>query len=102
MAWTQIGDESDVPVNSMYLYTVMGEGITVYHLAGDWYATADRCTHQDCSLSEGDIEENEIVCACHGGAFDIRTGVATRMPCIEPLETYPIRVVEGRIEIDFT
>lgn len=100
MAWSKIGPESEVSLGDMKLYTVDGIDVTVYHLKDGWYATADMCTHQDCSLSEGDIEGNEIVCWCHGGAFDIQTGAATRMPCIVPVETFPVRVTDGAIEID--
>ncbi|MCL6452957.1 MAG: non-heme iron oxygenase ferredoxin subunit [Alicyclobacillus sp.] len=100
MAWIDIGEESDIPVGNMRYYSIQDIELDVYHLEDGWFATADLCTHEDCSLSEGDIEGNEIVCWCHGGAFDIRTGAATRMPCVRPVETFPVRVRDGRIEVD--
>lgn len=102
MAWQQVGQELDIPVGDMKSFVVQGEAITVYHLEEGWYATSDICTHQDCSLSEGDIEGKEIVCWCHGGAFDIKTGQATRMPCTIPVETFPVEIHDGRIEIDLS
>lgn len=80
-------------------FSVNGVDIDVYHLEEGWYATADMCTHQDCSLSEGGLEGNEIVCWCHGGAFDVKTGSATRMPCAIPIETFLIRVCDHQIEV---
>ncbi|QSO50444.1 non-heme iron oxygenase ferredoxin subunit [Alicyclobacillus curvatus] len=101
MSWKTIGDISEIATGDMKRFTVDGEDITVYRLEDGWYATSDICTHQDCSLSEGDVEGNEIICWCHGGAFDIKTGFATRMPCVTALETFPVRILDGKIEIEF-
>lgn len=100
MAWKQICNQSDIPLCDMKCFSVEDMEIIVYHLESGWYATSDMCTHQDCSLSEGDIEDNEIVCWCHDGAFDIPTGAATRMPCTIPLETFHVRIRDGKIEVD--
>ncbi|GLG01171.1 bifunctional 3-phenylpropionate/cinnamic acid dioxygenase ferredoxin subunit [Alicyclobacillus hesperidum subsp. aegles] len=100
MAWVSIADESEIAVGDMKYFSALDVPVTVYHLEDGWYATSDVCTHQDCSLSEGEIEENEIVCWCHGGAFNIRTGEATRMPCVIPVETFAVRIREGRVEVD--
>ena len=66
--------------------------IAVYKLDGTYFATADTCTHGEASLSEGDIEGDEIICPFHRGAFDIRTGEATLAPCVTAIRTYPVRV----------
>ncbi|MCL6443810.1 non-heme iron oxygenase ferredoxin subunit [Alicyclobacillus cycloheptanicus] len=100
MAWHQVCKDSDVPLGDMKNYSIEDVDIDVYHLEDGWYATSDMCTHQDCSLSEGEIEGSEIVCRCHGGAFDIRTGVATRMPCAIPVETFAVRVRDGFVEVE--
>jgi len=47
------------------------------------------------------MEGTEIVCWCHGGAFDMRTGAATRLPCTIPVETFPVRIRNGQIEVEF-
>ncbi|MCL6517097.1 Rieske 2Fe-2S domain-containing protein [Alicyclobacillus sp.] len=101
MAWTAIGLAADVPLGEMRRFQWEDEFILVYHLEDGWYATSERCTHQDCSLwDEGELEEPEIVCQCHGGAFDIRTGRATRMPCVFPLDVYHVRVNGDLLEIE--
>jgi nitrite reductase/ring-hydroxylating ferredoxin subunit len=65
-------------------------------IADGYFATADLCTHGAACLSEGDIENDEIVCPFHGGTFDIKTGEATAAPCVIPVETYAV-VVDGDI-----
>ena len=39
-------------------------------------------------------------CACHGGLFDLESGVALAGPTDEPLRLFPTRVVGGRLEAD--
>jgi p-cumate 2,3-dioxygenase ferredoxin subunit len=73
-----------------------GEMIALYRIADGYFATADLCTHGAACLSEGDIENDEIVCPFHGGTFDIKTGEATAAPCVIPVETYAV-VVDGDI-----
>jgi nitrite reductase/ring-hydroxylating ferredoxin subunit len=68
------------------------KSIAVYNLDGDFFATDDTCTHGDASLAEGDIEDGEVICPFHMGAFDIRTGEATAPPCVSPIRVYPVRI----------
>ncbi|HLV76432.1 MAG TPA: non-heme iron oxygenase ferredoxin subunit [Marinobacter sp.] len=71
--------------------------IAVYNLGGTFYATADLCTHATASLSEGDIEDNLIVCPVHWGTFHIPTGKAEGFPCEIDLRTYPVEVEDGKV-----
>lgn len=66
----------------------------VYRLDGQFYATDDMCTHGMVSLSNGDVADGQIFCPLHGGAFDIRTGKATELPCRQALKIYAV-VVQG-------
>ncbi len=74
--------------------------IAVYNLDGEFFATDDTCTHGDASLAEGDIEDGEVVCPFHMGAFDIRTGEATAPPCVIPIRSYPVRIEGGTVYIE--
>jgi nitrite reductase/ring-hydroxylating ferredoxin subunit len=75
--------------------------IAVYRVDGEFYATADSCTHEEWSLGEdGELEGHEIVCCLHLAAFDVRSGAVTRFPATEPLRTYPLRVADGEIWVD--
>lgn len=74
--------------------------LAVFHLDDQFYVTDDLCTHGPGSLSEGYIEGDSIVCDFHNGAFDIRTGEVTAPPCMIPLRTYAVHVVDGKVYID--
>jgi len=35
----------------------------------------------------------------HGASFDVRTGAVLGAPASAPLKSYPVRVVDGHIEV---
>ena len=64
-------------------------------------ATADMCTHGTASLSEEDIINGKIVeCTFHFGTFDVTTAEPTHMPCEIPSKTYPVAIVDGKVQIE--
>ncbi len=75
--------------------------VAVFHMDdGAIYAIGDVCTHGEVSLSEGEIEGCEVECWAHGGRFDVRTGVATELPAIQPVKAYPVRIDGERVLVD--
>ena len=71
------------------------EDIALCRLGDHYHALADLCTHGLASLSDGEIEDGQIFCPFHGGAFDIATGKPTERPCTIPLKTFEIEVTDG-------
>ena len=80
---------------------VDGQAIVVFNIAGELFAIADLCSHDNGPLGEGDIEEYIVVCPRHGAKFDIRTGKALSLPAIVDIPTYPVRINQGKIELGF-
>ncbi|MGQ0699599.1 MAG: Rieske (2Fe-2S) protein [Panacagrimonas sp.] len=79
-----------------------GTRIALYNLNGAYYASNDTCTHESASLSEdGTVDGANVICGWHFCGFDIATGAATASPCSEPLQTYPVRVIEGTLHVEF-
>lgn len=79
--------------------TVAGVPVLLANLGGQFYAVEDDCTHQKCALSDGFLEDALIICPCHGGSFDLRTGAAVDLPSRVALRTYPVRVHDGRVHV---
>lgn len=69
--------------------------IAVCRVGDEFYAVADLCTHGLASLAEGEIEDGQIFCPFHGGAFDIKTGKPTERPCTIAVKTFPVQVRDG-------
>lgn len=92
---------ADVPEGEIRKATLPGGAeIALYNLGGRIYATADRCTHGEASLSEeGTIIGETVECSWHFGAFDIATGKAVAMPCTDALRVYPVTIIDGFIHV---
>lgn len=82
-----------------------GTPVVLVRHEGEFFATANNCTHRDFPLSEAGFDPRDgfLVCAWHGGCFDVRTGAAMVAPVTEAVETFPVRVSdEGWVEIGLT
>ena len=71
-----------------------GHRLCVVRIEHDWYVIGDECSHEDYSLSEGDVwaDECEIECPKHGSTFSLATGEPQTLPATQPVPTYPVRV----------
>lgn len=76
-----------------------GNRIAVANVGGTVYAFDDTCTHLQCSLAGGDLEETTVICPCHGSEFDVRSGEVLQGPAREPVETYETRIEGGSLEV---
>jgi 3-phenylpropionate/trans-cinnamate dioxygenase ferredoxin subunit len=74
--------------------------IAVFNADGELYAVDDTCTHQDASLADGWLEGCQVECPLHASCFDLRTGKPSGPPAKRALRTYPVRVVDGMIQLD--
>ena len=84
----------DVVPSGKERFAVDGVKVCVVRIGDDWYAIDDTCSHEDYSLSEGDLweEEREIECWKHGSTFSLLTGEPQSLPATRPVPVYPVRV----------
>lgn len=83
--------------------TVAGdESIALFRTEdGEFFATADSCTHEEWSLGEdSDLEGDEVVCPLHMARFDLRTGKALCFPATVALRTYAVVVDDGSVFVE--
>ena len=100
MPFTKVGSLSEVPPGTAKVYEVGDRAIAVCNVDGELYAVDDVCTHDEGSLDQGELEGFEIECPRHAARFDVRTGKVTALPAVLPIDTFPVRVDGGDIEID--
>jgi 3-phenylpropionate/trans-cinnamate dioxygenase ferredoxin subunit len=91
----------ELPTGEVKIVRAGEIAIGVYNAGGELYAIEDRCSHDDGPLAEGDWEPEELVAICprHGSRFDIRTGKALSLPAYLPVETFPVKVVDGVVKV---
>ncbi len=78
-----------------------GQTFAIYRSPDDdYFCTDGLCTHEQVHLADGLVMDYVIECPKHNGQFDYRTGTAQRAPVCVNLGTYPVRVSDGRVQID--
>ena len=94
MAEITVCKVSDVAPGSSIRVDRDGHRLAVVRIGNDWYAIADRCSHAEASLAEGEVwpDECEIECPKHGSAFSLKTGEALTLPATQPVPIYAVRV----------
>jgi len=78
---------------------VNGRPIALFLHLDKVYALEDRCPHREGQMSRGTVENGDAVCPLHGWNFDLETGISPYNPN-DRIATYPVRIVDGRVEID--
>ena len=98
--WHAVEVRTDVADGVLQGARVAGYDLVFLCVAGSWRAYADECPHVGCQLSQdGELVDGVLICNCHGAEFDAASGGLLEGPAESPLEPYPVRVVEGRIEV---
>jgi 3-phenylpropionate/trans-cinnamate dioxygenase ferredoxin component len=93
MAKHLVARVDDLPVDGMMKVVVDGEEICLAHADdGDFYAIGDVCTHEEYSLSEGELWGLDVECPVHGSRFNLLSGAVTGLPAVIPARTYPVSV----------
>ena len=90
----------DVPEGGALKVERAGLVVAVFNLGGRFFVTDDACTHGPGSLSEGEVDGEIVECNFHNGAFHIPTGRVEAPPCMVPLRTYKVHVVDGQVCIE--
>ena len=89
----------DLKEGKIHAFKVLDTKIAVANVSGTFYAFGDTCTHLQCSLAEGELEETTVTCRCHGSTFDVTSGAVLQGPAQKPVETYQTRVEDGSLKI---
>jgi 3-phenylpropionate/trans-cinnamate dioxygenase ferredoxin subunit len=94
-----VATAADLSEGEMRAFEVGGRRVTVARVGGSLHAFDDTCTHRQCSLAEGDLEEATVTCPCHGSQFDVTTGAVLNPPATAPVPVFPLRVEDDEIQV---
>lgn len=82
-----IAQTADIPVGGVRYFsypTKDDHALVLQPDPGNFVAYSSRCTHLSCEVY-WDLERGKIVCPCHNGSFDPRTGAVLAGPPSRPL-----------------
>ena len=78
-----------------------GRSILICRSGGALFAVENRCSHAQSRLEGGKIRQGVITCPLHGARFDLASGRCVNAALgYAPLETFRVREVDGRIEVE--
>lgn len=63
-----------IPKGKKMKVSAKGTDIMLSNVDGKIFAITDICSHEECSLTDGDLEGFVITCSCHGAKYDVRNG----------------------------
>jgi 3-phenylpropionate/trans-cinnamate dioxygenase ferredoxin component len=97
--YLQVAGVEEVPAGERIFIEIGEQPIVILNIAGELFAIGDVCTHDDGPLGDGELDGYQIICPRHGARFDVRNGKAMALPAVVNTPSFPIRVVDGMIEI---
>lgn len=97
--WTDVAPADEIAPGEFKVVDLDALRVAVFNVGGEFYAIEDRCSHDDGELTGGVVEGCEVMCPRHGAKFDLRTGEALTAPAYEPVETFPVRVEGGVVQV---
>ena len=97
--YVRVGGADDVRPGRARAVAVEDQHVLLCNVDGSLYAVADVCTHDRGPLGDGRLRGSTIECPRHGARFDVRDGSVVAPPAVRALATYPVRVVDGVVEI---
>jgi 3-phenylpropionate/trans-cinnamate dioxygenase ferredoxin component len=107
--FVKVAKESELPEHDGTLVEVEGKGtlvevegnrIALFNLDGEIFAIDDTCSHEGGSLSEGNLQGDQVVCPGCGSRFSFVSGEARSLPAMEDVTSYEVRVTGDDVEVE--
>lgn len=92
MEFVRVATVSEIAPGSARRIEIGDEPVAIFNVDGEFYAIGDTCSHEEASLSEGDVFGDVVECPLHGAEFDLRTGQARTLPAVQPVPSYEVKV----------
>lgn len=90
---------TELAENSSRCMEISGANILLCRSGGEYFAIRNLCTHADSPLDGGRIRNRMVSCPLHGMRYELATGKPFGQLTRIPLRTFPIRIVDGYLEV---
>ena len=99
LSWVATLAPCDLEEHGVAQAVVNGLKVALYAVEGEYFATADLCTHGAASLSDGFLDGELIECPLHQGTFNVKTGEAVDAPCSVAVQAFPVKLQDGVLHV---
>ena len=104
MTWYKVLKDGVLKDGDLYKANIEGKEILIIKDGGNYYATSLYCTHEEYDLSEGFVDEHQLICPNHFATFNPRDGTVISPPesagDIDPLSSYGVKVEKGEVLVE--
>ncbi len=104
MTWYKVLKEGAMKDGDLFKVQVEGREVLVARDGNSYFATSHLCTHEDYDLSEGFMDDHQLICPNHFATFNPKDGSVLSPPegagDISPLKSYKTKVENGEIMVE--
>ncbi len=97
--WVDVASADRLGEGDHIVTDIDGTEVAVFKIEGQFFAIEDVCSHDGAEIASGEIDGDEIICPRHGARFCIKTGAVKCAPAYEDIETFPVQIENGRIQV---
>lgn len=97
--WINVFNENALMNGENSVIDVDGTDVAIFKIGDDFFAIEDVCSHDGTEIASGELDGDEIICPRHGARFCVKTGAVKSAPAYEDIHSYPVRIVDGMVQI---
>ena len=97
--WINVFNENALMNGENSVIDVDGTDVAIFKIDDEFFAIEDVCSHDGTEIASGELDGDEIICPRHGARFCIKTGAVKSAPAYEDIHSYPVRILDGMVQI---
>ena len=97
--WQALFPLAELAEGRMRAAATAGGEVLVCRTRDGLHALENTCTHACARLDEGRLRSARLSCPLHAAVFDVASGAVLAGPATTALRTFPVRVVDGLVEV---
>ena len=98
--FTRVTESGNVPEKGFSCFNIEGRALVICRFRDEFFALENMCSHAASTFDEGRMRGYRLMCPLHGASFDIRDGSVTGAPATRGIRSFPVRIVDGTLEVD--
>ena len=96
--WQDLCSLTEIPDGGILTLLQSGQNVLVYRNGTEVTCMQNECPHRGWPLDGALVRDGIMMCPYHGYDFRLATGECLTDPGL-PLDMYPIRICDGRVEV---
>ena len=100
--FTRVTESENIPEKGFSCFNIEGKALVICRFRDEFFALQNMCSHAASTFDDGRMRGYRLMCPLHGATFDIRDGNVTGAPATSPIRSFPLRIVDGMLEVDLS